>query len=227
MHSDRIEAAMSQSTHRWWRVAACVAVPLVFGAWAVQLGRDANWDLQNYHWYNAYAILHWRYDRDVAPAMGQTFFSPLLYVPWYLLGIALPARAMGFVIAAVQSVNLLLLYGIALTTLPIQRALHREFASLAIAAAGMCGGMSLGLLGTTFIDSVVSIGLLGSMLAVVAGREALVSAGPSQAAWRVALAAVPADSIAAPTASSNASGCISRSIFPAMMRETSSMSLTS
>jgi hypothetical protein len=164
----------------------------VFGAWAVQLGRDANWDLQNYHWYNAYAILYWRYDRDVAPAMGQTFFSPLLYVPWYLLGIALPARAMGFVIAAVQSVNLLLLYGIALTTLPIQRALHREFASLAIAAAGMCGGMSLGLLGTTFIDSVVSIGLLGSMLAVVAGREALVSAGPSQAAWRAALAAVPA-----------------------------------
>jgi len=35
------------------------------------------------------------------------------------------------------------------------------------------------------------------------------------------------DSIAALTASSNASACISRSIFPAMMRETSSMSLTS
>jgi hypothetical protein len=167
-------------------------VPIVFGLYSVRLGRDANWDLQNYHWYNPYALLNWRYDRDLAPALGMSFFSPLLYVPWFLLGTALPARALGFVIAAVQSINLGLLYGLALVMLPIERRLHRDAAALMLATVGMCGGMSMGLLGTTFIDSIVTIGILGSLLAVIAWLPILTTAPRSQAARRAALAAIPA-----------------------------------
>jgi hypothetical protein len=167
-------------------------VPIVFGMYAIRLGRDANWDLQNYHWYNPYALLNWRYDRDVAPAMGMSFFAPLLYVPWFLLGTVLPARALGFVIAAVQSINLLLLYGLALVMLPVERRLQRETIALVLATVGMCGGMSLGLLGTTFIDSIVTIGILGSLLMVIASLPILTAAPRAQAARRAALAAIPA-----------------------------------
>lgn len=65
-----------------WRGAVLLIVPIAFGLYSIHLGRDANWDLQNYHWYDPYALLNWRYDRDVAPAMGMSFFSPLLYLPW-------------------------------------------------------------------------------------------------------------------------------------------------
>jgi hypothetical protein len=169
-----------------------VLVPVAFGLYAVARGRDANWDLQNYHWYDAYALLHWRYDRDVAPAHTMSFLPPHLYVPWFLLGNVLPVRLLAFVIGAVHSANLLMLYGLGLVMLPIERRIPREAVSLLLAFVGMCGGMSLGLLGTTFLDSVVTIGILASLLAVVASLPVLAAGPPKQAAWRAALAAVPA-----------------------------------
>jgi hypothetical protein len=102
-----------------------VLVPIAVGLYAVSRGRDANWDLQNYHWYDAYALLDRRYDRDVAPAHTMSFLPPYLYVPWFLLGNALPARALAFIIGAVHSANLLVLYGLGLAMLPIERRLHR------------------------------------------------------------------------------------------------------
>jgi hypothetical protein len=176
----------------WWTIALLFAVPIAFGLWSVRLGRDANWDLQNYHWYDPYALLNGRYDRDVAPAMGMSFFAPLVYVPWFLLGSALPARAFGFAIGAVQSANLLLLYFLALVMLPVDDGRRRAAVALLIAAAGMGGGMSMGLLGTTFVDSVVTIGILGSLLAVLAMRPTLIAAPSAPAAWRAGLAAIPA-----------------------------------
>jgi hypothetical protein len=187
---------LTETSKRWpqrhRRAAIFVLVPLVFGLYAVSRGRDANWDLQNYQWYDAYALLDWRYDRDVAPAHAMSYLPPYLYVPWFWLGNALPARALGFIIGAVQSANLLLLYGLGLVMLPIERRLHREAVALMLAIVGMCGGMSIGLLGTTFIDSVVTIGILASLLALVASLPLLTAGASAQAAWRAALAAVPA-----------------------------------
>lgn len=185
-------ATARPSYRRWWRAAILLLVPIFFGLYSVRLGRDANWDLQNYHWYDPYALLNWRYDRDVAPALGMSFLAPLLYVPWFLIGTLLPARALGFVIGAVQSINFLLLYGLALVMLPIERRLYGKAMALMLAALGMGGGMSMGLLGTTFLDSVVSIGILGSLLAVVAWLPLLTAAPRAQAGRRAALAAIPA-----------------------------------
>ena len=36
---------------------ALFAVPVLFGAIALAMGQDSNWDLRNYHWYNPYAFL--------------------------------------------------------------------------------------------------------------------------------------------------------------------------
>ena len=122
----------------------------------------------------------------------MSFLPPHLYVPWFLLGNVLPVRLLAFVIGAVHSANLLMLYGLGLVMLPIERRIHREAVALLLAIVAMCGGMSLGLLGTTFLDSVVTIGILASLLAVVASLPVLTAGTPTQAAWRAALAAVPA-----------------------------------
>src|SRR5438477_10004071 len=60
-------AVAPASADRWVPTAIFLTVPVVFGVWSVALGRDANWDLQNYHWYTPYALLTWRYALDVVP----------------------------------------------------------------------------------------------------------------------------------------------------------------
>ena len=47
------------------------------------MGQDANWDLKNYHFYNAFALVRSRFDLDLAPAMSQTYFNPVLDLPFY------------------------------------------------------------------------------------------------------------------------------------------------
>jgi len=50
---------------------------------SLHLGQDANWDLKNYHFYNAFALVRSRFDLDLAPAMSQTYFNPVLDLPFY------------------------------------------------------------------------------------------------------------------------------------------------
>src|SRR5471032_1603820 len=80
------------------RTAAVILLtlaPLAFGALAVALGPDANWDLRNYHWYNAWAFLTGRTVRgiDFMPSQGEFFLNPLSDVPFYWLATHLPLRA--------------------------------------------------------------------------------------------------------------------------------------
>ncbi|MEM5364804.1 hypothetical protein V4C53_02020 [Paraburkholderia azotifigens] len=56
---------------------------LVGGAVSVYLGKDWSWDLLNYHFYNPWALTHHRWGTDLFPAQSQTFFNPLLDLPFY------------------------------------------------------------------------------------------------------------------------------------------------
>ena len=178
-------------TLRQRRAVLAVVAPLIFGLVSLAFGRDSNWDLRNYHWYNPYAVLTDRYQIDIAPAGLQSFLTPLLDIPWFVLGNALPAPVVGFLLGAFQSLNLILLYYLAFLLLPFDEPRQRNSVAMWVAIAGMCGGGSLGLLGTTFHDNVVSIGVLGSVLAVLANRQALANGSAAPAARRAAVAAIP------------------------------------
>src|SRR3981189_2598068 len=91
--------------------------PFAIGALALLLGQDANWDLRNYHWYNAYAFLNGRYGTDILPSQTPWFYNPVLDVPFYLLATHVPARVAGFVLGAVQGLNFPLLFMLAYATL--------------------------------------------------------------------------------------------------------------
>src|SRR5262249_18399516 len=143
---------------------------------ALFLGQDANWDLRNYHWYNAYALLNGRYALDLLPSQTPYFYNPVLDVPFYLLATHVPARIAGFALGFVQGLNFVLLFMLAYASLVIANPRHKVIVSALLAALGMLGGGGIALLGTTFYDNVTSLGLFLSALLVIRSFDCLVTA---------------------------------------------------
>lgn len=141
--------------------------PLLCGALAVWLGQDANWDLRNYHWYNAYALLNHRHGYDILPSQTPFFYSPILDVVVFLLARVLHAQWVGFALGTLQGLNFCLLFMLAHALLSIPKSSRKVLVAAALAALGMLGGGGIAQLGTTFNDNIVSLGLLGSLLLVV------------------------------------------------------------
>jgi hypothetical protein len=131
--------------------------------WSHRAGKGISWDQQNYHYYNAYAWLSGRMDYDVAPAGMHSWLNPLLYVPhyWVINHFSPVVAAAAF--AAVQSVNLLLLYWIARIVL---QGCSRWLAigiALICAIVGCSEPFLFSQLGTTDSDYLVSIPVLAGV----------------------------------------------------------------
>ena len=62
-----------------------ISLCLLGGLYSLLGGQDANWDLLNYHIYNAFSLLNGHFYQDVMPAGIHTFLNPLLDVPYYLM----------------------------------------------------------------------------------------------------------------------------------------------
>lgn len=142
-------------------LALLVAGPLAFALYSLWLGLDANWDLKNYHYYNAYALWNGRYGFDVAPGHQPTFYNPLLYLPLYAAFEYLPARAIGLMLGALHGLNLPLVYLLARQVLrqPLGRA-----PALALAVLGVTGAGVLSEIGTSFADIFLNLFFLGALL---------------------------------------------------------------
>jgi hypothetical protein len=141
-----------------------IAAPLACAAFSLWRGQDANWDLRNYHWYNAYAFLHQRYGFDILPAQTPSFYNPLIDLPIYMLSQLGPARFCGLVLGLVQGLNFLPLFMLSHAMINIGQPGRRVWIAAGLAGLGIAGGGGLALIGATFYDNVVSIGLLVSML---------------------------------------------------------------
>lgn len=136
---------------------------------AVLLGQDFNWDLQNYHRYNAWAFLNGRLGIDLAPAMMQSYFNPLLDLPYYWLTETLRwnARWVAFLFGAVQGITACALLVIAGRVLPWARD-RRGMAALA-ALTGCAASSFVMELGTTMGDATTATFVL-TALAIVLTR---------------------------------------------------------
>jgi nucleoside permease NupC len=66
----RLIIPLNNRAHDTAVVALCVAFPLGFGALALVLGQDTNYDLRNYHWYKPYAFLTGGLLSTLVPPMG-------------------------------------------------------------------------------------------------------------------------------------------------------------
>lgn len=138
--------------------------------WSVALGADANWDLHNYHLYNAYALLHGRYLWDIAPAGFQTFFHPLADLPFYLLVTELPdrPRLIAVLMGLPHGVSALLVFLIARRLFPAGLG-GRALAVAAVLAIGLTGAAILPTVGGTMNDYQVAPFLLAGLLWTMKG----------------------------------------------------------
>lgn len=143
----------------WRRLALCLAVGAVA---SMGFGTDANWDLQNYHLYAPFALLHGRLGLDYFAGGFQGYFNPLADLPYYLLrrvvlpshpvlvaGLAgLPYGAMAF-----------LVIGIAEALLPGEEG-RLSWSALFAAGIGLSGATLVSEIGTSFGDIVSGDALL-------------------------------------------------------------------
>ncbi|MDB5567920.1 MAG: hypothetical protein JWP84_4486 [Tardiphaga sp.] len=138
-----------------------IATAMALGAaYAAFVGEDANWDWQNYHEYNVWALLNGGYARDVIPPGFQTYFNPVVYFPWYYLRHTLPPVAAGIIMGAVHGLNLALVWWLS------RIVLGNAASALTIAAAVLLaafGPMTLSEVGTSFADILTAIPIIAGL----------------------------------------------------------------
>lgn len=156
---------------------ALVWVPLAFGVWSVLLGSDANWDLYNYHLYNAFAYLNGKLSIDFAPGGMQNFFNPALDIPYYLAITTLPPVLVGFGMGLLHGLNFVLLFQICRGMLPGLPMEDRQRIPLFLALAGCLTANFLSELGNTMGDNLTALFCLAAALLIVRAWPSLGEAG--------------------------------------------------
>jgi len=168
----------------------CLLVPAAFGLLALALGKDANWDFLNYHFYNPYAYLTHRLDMDIAVAHHATYYNPLIDIPFFLASQHLPARLVGFLIGWLQGINFVLLYWLAQRVLRITNSFAKTTVCAGVALSGMLGAGSLGQVGIVAYDIVVSLGVFAALLLIASGcRRIAAGSDPTAFGWMAAAGA--------------------------------------
>ncbi|MBP1206769.1 hypothetical protein JOD97_004845 [Duganella sp. 1411] len=152
-------------------------LPLAFGLMSVSLGQDDNWDLRNYHLYNPYALLNGKVGLDLAPAQFQSYFNPVLDLLYYGLIKLMPARPAGFVMGALQGLNILLVLAIGRALAAHAPSMSANRAPMLLALAGCMGCAFFSQLGNTMGDNITALGVLGSLLLLVRHWQALAAGG--------------------------------------------------
>lgn len=147
----------------------------LMGIISLRLGRDVNWDLRNYHYYIGYAFLNISPIQDFFAAGVVSYLNPLTDVLNYLMIKHLPPRLTGFLLGAVQGLNLYFLWAMALMlTNSVSSPIYRVFAVIGIAILGLLCANVIGEIGTTFNDLTLANWVLLSLLLVgFSLREAL------------------------------------------------------
>jgi hypothetical protein len=157
------------------RLCLALLALIPFGAafYGLSLGQDGNWDLRNYHWYNAYAFFHERaLSKDIAPAQVASFYNPLLDLPVYLLAQGVSAKGVSFALGWLHGLNIIPLFGIAWLILKGLPLAQRWPGAVGLALGGFLGAGQLSLIATVFHDNLISLPVFtGLWLAMARGEE--------------------------------------------------------
>lgn len=135
---------------------------ITFGFLSLSLGKDVNWDLRNYHFYNGYAIITGRSFKDCIPAQIQTFLNPVLDIFHYTLISFFPQKLVGFILGSIQGINWFLIFIITFLVLPFQT-FPKWIFSFICATVGMYAPIAISELGITMGDLTLSIFVLSGL----------------------------------------------------------------
>ncbi|MCX7178691.1 MAG: glycosyltransferase family 87 protein [Proteobacteria bacterium] len=165
-----------QSNH--WRggigalsLILCLACGGLVSVW---LKQDANWDLMNYHIYNPWALLHNRAEIDLFAAGIQTYFNPLLDIPYYYLAfvwLSDQPRAVAFLMGLPYG---LVIFFALYTSRRVLSDLGvtpraQPFLACLLVAFGATGAATLPQVGTTFNETHIAALILGGVAVLLSG----------------------------------------------------------
>jgi hypothetical protein len=140
-------------------VAACAG-------WTIFAGKDLNWDLLNYHYYAPYQLLGGRLGQDFFAASAQSYLNPLGYVPFYLMvSWGWHSVLVSVLLAAAHAGALVLLYAIAWRLFAPRLAM-----ALLATALGAASAVFWSTVGTSFLDPLLAVPMLGGLLLLVERR---------------------------------------------------------
>jgi hypothetical protein len=158
---DRLEAGLlrwaAPLAHPRATRRAAFIVPLLCGLLSLAMGQDDGWDMRNYHLYNVHALLNGRMALDMSPAGFQSYFNPLLDVPYFLLTKWLPAPVAGFVFGVLHGLAFVLVAAI------VRQFVANGRTALLLAIAGMMSAAFLSELGNSMGDNLTALLVLGSL----------------------------------------------------------------
>jgi|GEM_PF-818294 len=132
--------------------------------------QDISWDLRNYHFYNPFAFLAHKVGVNIEVAQIQTYINPLLDMPHYFLIRYLPPIVTGFVIGAIQGINLILIFLIAEIIFKKIEFHQRGLLAFTATVAGFFGAANLAEIGSLYGDNMVSIPILGALYVIMRCR---------------------------------------------------------
>jgi hypothetical protein len=136
------------------------------------LGKDMVWDTLDYHFYAGFSALHDRFGQDYFAGGPQGYLNPYIYVPFYLLATSgLTGLEVAFILAAVQSVILWLVYELTLTVASPATARSRMALGICAVALAFANPVLINQLGSSFADILTAeMALAGWLLLVGAVR---------------------------------------------------------
>ena len=162
----------------WFVFGAAVAMAAL---WTLHAGKDLSWDLLHYHYYAAHALETGRLERDFFAASAQGYLNAVGYLPFYwMVSSGWHAVVVAVVLAAVHAANIALLYAIAHRLFAHHEARQRALLALLAAALGAASAVFWATVGTSFLDPLASVPMLGGVLLLVAARD---DRAASRAAW--------------------------------------------
>lgn len=177
-----LASQLDKSDHR--SSALWILLPLAFGLLSLFAGQDANWDLQNYHLYNPYALLTGRIGHDLAPAGLQTYFNPLLDIPYYWMSMNLSPMAVAFIMGTFHGLNFVLIHGIVRRVVPADTS---KLAVFLLSLSGCLGASFISELGSTMGDNSTALFILGGLLLLARNCPRFLQ-GDMRSAWICAAA---------------------------------------
>lgn len=154
--------AGAATSPRVWTYIGCTGLVLLL---SYLLGKDMNWDTLDYHFYAGFSALHDRFGVDYFAAGSQSYLSPYVYVPFYLLARSgLPTIAVASILAVVQSGILWLTYELALQVVPARDGRTRVALAICSALFAFANPILLNLFGSSYADVTTAELVLGGWL---------------------------------------------------------------
>jgi hypothetical protein len=152
---------------KYRQTAVLLLCVLGAGAVSLMMGKDVNWDLKNYHYYNAYSLVKGRLGWDIGPAQIQGYFNPIGDLPFYfLVEFVKSPRAIAVLMSLWSAVGAFFLVRIAALIFPPGMA-DRGFGIAAAAAIGLTGVIGIAMVGSTMNEWQSSALVMASLYLVL------------------------------------------------------------